>query len=288
MNLTDFEDWLYGKMSKTTVEETVRKIKFFEKQVDLNSREAIMEFLRQQRRNGAMAKRVNEYIKILNRWLEFSNQEKIEYLKERRSFSVKYYDEHQINSILPKIGTSTVEDRRNRAMVILALNTGLRRAEIADLRVDDVHENSILVRRGKGEKSRVVYMDPHTRSELMSYLSKRNNPNSPYLFTTKRGKVTEKYMGKIASEITKRTGVHFSWHKCRHTYAKTLLRSGVDLETIRIMLGHENLGTTQIYTVLGADEALERMAKTDVKFVKMEKGFETIKPRTFSDGLEGI
>ena len=79
-------------------------------------------------------------------------------------------------------------------------------------------------------------------------------------------------MGKSSSSVTEKTGVQFSWHKCRHTYAKTLLRAGVDLETIRIMLGHENLGTTQIYTVLGADEALERMRKKqDVKFVSGTK-----------------
>ncbi|AAT43352.1 hypothetical site-specific integrase/recombinase [Picrophilus oshimae DSM 9789] len=77
-------------------------------------------------------------------------------------------------------------------------------------------------------------------------------------------------------------------HKFRHTYAKNLLRSGVDIETIRIMLGHEDLGTTQIYTVLGADEALERMKRIDVKFVKMERWCKTIKPNTTPSGPRGI
>ncbi|WP_367119344.1 tyrosine-type recombinase/integrase [Thermoplasma sp.] len=88
--------------------------------------------------------------------------------------------------------------------------------------------------------------------------------------------------------MSEKTCVRFSWHKCRHTYAKTLLRSGVDLETIRIMLGHENLGTTQIYAAIGADEALERISRSNVKFVKASVGIKPIKPCTFLHGPEGI
>ena len=281
-----FEDFLYNKMAPSTVEETIRKIKFLDKKTDLSSRDDIMAFLRSERRNGSSPKRINEYIKILNRWLLFNDQDKLEYLKENRGFTIKFYDSDEITSILGRIGSQSAEDIRNRTMILLALNTGIRRSEISDLRLDDIHANSIIVRRGKGDKPRTVFLDPNTKRAIDLYLSRRNNPSSPYLFTTKTGKITAKYMGKIAVSISEKSGISFSWHKCRHTYAKNLLRSGVDLETIRIMLGHENLGTTQIYTVLGADEALERMAKTDVKFVKMEKGFETIKPRTFSDGLE--
>ncbi len=287
-DLEDFEDFLYSKMAISTVEETMRKIRFLSKRTDLEDRDKIMQMLRDARRNGATAKKINEYVKVLNRWLEFKHEDKIEYLKENRSFVVKYYDEDQIRTMLSKLSSSTPEDLRSRAMLILALNTGLRRSEIAALMVDDVHETSITVRRGKGEKARIVYLDPYTRSALIEYIKRRNNPRSPYLFTTREGHVTTKYMGKIAADITKRTGINFSWHKCRHTYAKTLLRSGLDLETIRIMLGHENLGTTQIYVTIGADEALERMAKTDVKFVKESKRFKPYEPNTSRYGLEGI
>lgn len=108
------------------------------------------------------------------------------------------------------------------------------------------------------------------------------------LATTKGSRVTPEYMGKIAEQITEKTGIRFSWHKCRHTYAKMLLRSGVDLETIRIMLGHENLGTTQIYATIGADEALERVFRSNVKFVKVSLGYKSIKPCTFLHGPKGI
>ena len=283
-----FEDFLFSKMALSTVEETIRKIRFLDKRTDLSSRDAILEFLRDERRSGAQPKTINEHIKILNRWLSFNKEDKLEYLHNNRGFTIKFYDEGEIRTMLSKLGNATVEDIRNRTMLLLALNTGLRRSEISDLKLEDVHTTSLIVRRGKGDKSRVVFLDANTRKVISDYLTRRNNQSSPYLFTTRSGKITSKYMGKVALSITEKTGIHFSWHKCRHTYAKNLLRSGVDLETIRIMLGHENLGTTQIYTVLGADEALERMRKLDVKFVKMDKWFETIKPRTFSNGLKGI
>ncbi len=282
-----FEDFLYSKMAMSTVQETMRKIRFLDKRTDLSSRDAIMDFLRQERRTGTQAKTINEHIKILNRWLTYQHEDKLEYLQHHRGFSIKFYDEGEIKTILSRLGNSTVEDMRNRTMVLLALNTGLRRSEISDLKLEDVHSSSVIVRRGKGDKNRIVFLDANTRKAINDYMTRRNNQSSPYLFTTRSGKITSKYMGKVALSITEKTGVHFSWHKCRHTYAKTLLRSGVDLETIRIMLGHENLGTTQIYTVLGADEAMERMKQLDVKFVKM-MGYETIKPRTFSNGLKGI
>ncbi len=266
-----FEDFLYTKMAVSTVEETTRKIRFLDRRTDLFSRDAIMDFLRQERKAGIQAKTINEHIKILNRWLEFRKEDKLEYIKVHKGLTVKFYDDEQIQALLRKIGTGTIEDERNRAMIILALNTGLRRSEIADLKIEDVHTSSLVVRRGKGDKTRTVYLDGNTREVLTKYLNRRNNQTSTYVFTTRQGKVTGKYMGKISSSITEKTGVQFSWHKCRHTYAKTLLRSGVDLETIRIMLGHENLGTTQIYTVLGADEALERMRKLDVKYVRGSK-----------------
>ena len=275
-----FEDFLFSKMALSTVEETIRKIRFLDKRTDLSSRDAILEFLRDERRSGAQPKTINEHIKILNRWLSFNKEDKLEYLHNNRGFTIKFYDEGEIRTMLSKLGNATVEDIRNRTMLLLALNTGLRRSEISDLKLEDVHTTSLIVRRGKGDKSRVVFLDANTRKVISDYLTRRNNQSSPYLFTTRSGKITSKYMGKVALSITEKTGIHFSWHKCRHTYAKRLLRSGVDLETIRIMLGHENLGTTQIYTVLGADEALERMKKLDVKFVKMN-GFETIKPNTF-------
>ncbi|WP_082180453.1 site-specific integrase [Acidiplasma sp. MBA-1] len=286
-DFTKFEDYLYSKMAVSTVKDTIRKMRFFDRKVDLSSRDAILEFLRNERRNGALAKTINEHIKYLNRWLDFLGQDKIIYLKEKRSFIVKYYDADQIKTILEKSNGSTVEDKRNHAMVLLALNTGLRRAEIAALKVEDIHEYTISVYHGKGEKDRTVFLDQNTRNVLLEYIRIRNNQNSPFVFTTKTSSVTPEYMGKIAMTITKKSNIPFSWHKCRHTYAHNLVKEDVDLETIRQMLGHENLGTTQIYAALDSGEAIERIMRKKPHFVR-DGGYKSHTSCPQSNGPKGI
>lgn len=66
----------------------------------------------------------------------------------------------------------------------------LRRAEISDLKVEDIHDYKLSVVRGKGDKTREVYLDPKTRDVLMEYSRVRNVPTSPYLCTARKGKIT--------------------------------------------------------------------------------------------------
>ncbi len=113
----------------------------------------------------------------------------------------------------------------------------------------------------------------------------RNHRESPFVFTTRKGGITKKYMGSLASDISSRTGVKFSWHRARHTYAKTCIRQHVDLETLRQMLGHERLDTTQIYLNVDQAEALEEMRMKKVKFFLR---FKSTEPCSIADGLAGI
>ena len=265
-DFTEFEDWLYAKFSMTTIKETVRKMKYLDRHMDLESREAIMGFLRLERRNGATKQKLNSYIKYLNRWLLFSKQDKLEYLPEAKakSFRKKAFDADQVKALKNSRGP-TIEDKRNHAMVLLALNTGLRRSEICNLKIEDVHRYYLTVQREKGEKNHDVYLDEETRTVILEYAAMRNNPSSPYLFTTRKGSITPEYMGNIAQDIKRKTGVReFSWHKCRHTYAKNMIRNDVDLETLRQMLGHGDLDSTAIYLHPQQLDAIERAKKIDL------------------------
>ena len=290
-NFIEFEDYLYSKFARTTIRETMRKMRFFDKNMDLGSRDAIMEFLRFQRRNGEPKQKINGYIKYLNRWLLFRNEDRIEYLPEAKSksFRKKAFDAEQVNLIIDRTKGPTVEDRRNHAMVLLALNTGLRRSEICNLKVEDIHRHHVTVWLGKGEKDRDVFIDEQTRTVILEYSEVRNNQKSPYLFTTRKGKITPEYMGNIALDIKIRTGIReFSWHKCRHTYAKNMVRNDIDLETLRQMLGHEDLDTTGIYSELDTGEALERMANKNVRFYKGVERFKSSKPCDIVNGPVGL
>ena len=264
--LKKFEDWMYSRYAVTTVLETIRKFNFVLRHTKSDNRENLMEFLRELRRNHSTNQLVNEYIKIINRYLEYTQQEKIEYLHEsKRSYRKKGYDSDQIHKILDRTNVDTVEWKRNRSMVYLALTTGLRRDEICNLKTSDLHGDYLTVL-GKGSKVRDVFLPTDTQKVLNGYLALKNIKESPYIFTTKKGKITNAYMSNIASDISKRTGIEFSWHKARHTYAKSMVRSGVDLESLRLMLGHERLDTTQIYALKDQQEALEEVRKVKPRF----------------------
>lgn len=279
-----FEEWAYERFARNTVIDSLRKLRYLSKSTDLDSRESIMEFLRTLRREGIPPKRINEHLKYINRWLSFKGEDKILYAKtERRSYKVRSYDADQVQKLL-SFPVKTIEDRRNHVMILLALNSGLRRSELCNLKVIDVHPTFISVINGKGGKDRDVYLDEYTREEISKYVEMRNNQESPYVFTTRKGKITEAYMGNIAMDIRKASGIDFSWHKCRHTYAKTLLRNNIDLETIRQMLGHANLSTTQVYSQLDSGEAMERIRE---KKPKLFKGSIRSNPKTIVHGLEG-
>ena len=287
--LEEFRDWMYEKFSRSTIEDTMRKMRFFAKKCDLGSRDSIKGFLSGERRNGSSKQKVNEYIKFLNRWLQFNGEDKFIYRRTtKRQLVVKRYDQEEVKALIRGTRGPAVEDARDHAMVILALNTGLRRSEIANLRTEHVHDHYLAVVSGKGEKNRDVYLDAETRRVLMDYLKMRNSQDSPYVFTTKLGRITTEYMGNIARRISERTGVKFSWHKCRHTYAKNLISSDVDLQTISQMLGHERLDTTAIYSVLDTEEALERVRTKRPKFYRDDEMFKSRKSYDNFDGLAGI
>ncbi len=280
------EDWFFEKHAKTTVYETMRKLRFFLRDgCDLRDRSAIMDYLRAKRRDGRDRTTINGYVKYLNRYLESRGWEKVNYLHEtKRSFRVKSYDPDEARRILEGTIGPTIEDMRNHAMVYLVFTTGLRRDELCNLTTGRIRSDRLTVI-GKGEKVRDVYLPPETAAVIAEYMRHRNHRESEFVFTTRKGGITNKYMGSLASDISRRTGVKFSWHRARHTYAKTCIRQHVDLETLRQMLGHERLDTTQIYLNVDQAEALEEMRMKKVKFFLR---FKSTEPCSIVDGLAGI
>ena len=286
--LREFEDWMYSKYAPSTVVETVRKFNFVLRHSNSYAREDLMQFLRELRRNHATNQLVNEYVKIVNRYLDYQDLEKIEYLHEsKRSYRKKGYDSEEIHKLLEKTDIDTIEWKRDRAMVYLALTTGLRRDEMCNLKVADIHGDYLTVL-GKGSKVRDVYFPVDAQKVVNSYLANKNVRDSPFVFTTKSGRVTNPYMGKIALDISRQTGVQFSWHRARHTYAKSMVRSGVDLSSLKLMLGHERLDTTEIYAHKDQQEALEEVRKVRPHFFDEVRGFKSLQPCTNCNGLAGI
>lgn len=143
---------------------------------------------------------------------------------------------------------------RDSALIDLLVSTGIRVAEAAAIKFEDVitHEHAVLIH-GKGRKQRIIYISsPVTWQRLMLQMkSQRAFSHTAYLFTNRQDKpLTSHSVEKIYKKYAKRARVNPSStpHYLRHTFATNLLANGADLRSVQEILGHSSVATTQIYT----------------------------------------
>lgn len=143
---------------------------------------------------------------------------------------------------------------RDGAIMELFYASGMRRAELAGVRLADVDLTDRTIRViGKGNKERVVLMNHAAAEAIAAYLRVRPRSADPALFLGRGGKrMTPSHVWRIFNDIYRVSGIqkHASPHTLRHSFATHLVENGVDLETVRELLGHENLATTGIYLQL--------------------------------------
>ena len=182
--------------------------------------------------------------------------------------------------------------KRENALVEILFSTWARVTEISEIKIEDIHTNHQIVH-GKGDKEREVYLNAKAVLAIQNYLSERSD-NNPYLFPRAKyaGNVVEMAKGKrrkfqcewyrdprlvhetdhadmgtiegIVKNIGKRAGVqNVHPHRFRRTGATMALRSGMSLIQVSKLLGHENIGTTQIYL----DVSDEELAQAHTKYV---------------------
>ena len=137
-----------------------------------------------------------------------------------------------------------------RCILIVLLTTGLRRSELCDICLSDLNlpESQLLVR-GKGTKERMVPLEAEAKAAITSYLRERNGSTSQQLFLNSLGRpLRAQVVNMLTRRLAARVGFEVTPHMLRHTFATHLARDGVDLETVRDLLGHASLATTAIYT----------------------------------------
>ncbi len=165
---------------------------------------------------------------------------------------------------------------RDYFVIHLALSTGLRVMEMSALKCSDLFLDekmcSVLVRKGKGGKRRLVYFTGPFRKHCKQFLKWKQQlgesiePETPLLVSTNTKKhMTERALQKIFKRNAKRARIdsHYSIHCCRHTYACFLLKaSNWNLRLVQKQLGHSKITTTQVYADVMApqmERALNRM-----------------------------
>jgi integrase/recombinase XerD len=175
----------------------------------------------------------------------------------------------EVNLFLSKIDITDIYGFRDRALFELIYSCGLRIQEASSLRCEDLFISEGLIRvRGKGGKVRLVPLGDEAKAWLSRYLSdirpalalgcKRGTSPSREVFLNNRGVgLSRKGIWKRFSEIRKLSGLDGKVHTFRHSFATHLLAGGADLRSVQELLGHADIGTTQIYTHLEQDQMRE-------------------------------
>ncbi len=153
---------------------------------------------------------------------------------------------------------------RDRALLLLLMDTGLRHQELTDLEVADLDlaTGQVIVRQGKGRKSRAVYVGKRTRRALQAYLRQRRKQGlgeeAPLWVQRSGERLSKSGIRQVVRRAAKRAGVpEPGMHAFRRAFAVNSLRNGMDLVTLQRLMGHADLSTLNRYLAL-VDEDLRR------------------------------
>ncbi len=166
----------------------------------------------------------------------------------------------EIEEILNCIDRSTPEGERNRCIVLILYSCGLRVSEAVNLKLSNLYFEDYFVRvTGKGNKERLVPIGDEAIEALTLYKNtvRVHFPNikgqEDFVFLNRRGKALSRvYIFLFIKDVVARAGIRkkISPHTFRHSFATHLVEGGADLRAVQLMLGHESITTTEIYTHL--------------------------------------
>lgn len=170
---------------------------------------------------------------------------------------------------LLSLASSGTYAERDYCILTLLLNCGLRRAELVGLNLSDVRSDHTLRVIGKGNKERILYLNEACQHALEAYLPKRpidgTKDKKALFYGHTKDRISLQGIHYIVKGYLKQIpgAEEYSTHKLRHTAATLMYQQGgVDVLVLKEMLGHKNLGTTEIYTHTSTEQ-LERAANAN-------------------------
>ena len=205
----------------------------------------------------------------------FNTKRCFPWCKEERAV-ITAFTPQQVKTMFQNCRGSDFKAIRDRTILTMLIDTGIRCLELCSIRPSDIHEDYIIIQ-GKNHKQRVVPITPILRKNMVkyeavkeSYFRYKNKDDTYFLSFHGRAltvSAVEVLMKKYGSGIE---GIRVSPHTCRHFFAQQQIKMGTDLYTISRLLGHENIQITQTYLNSLRDRDVIEMAKS--KSVLMSLG----------------
>ena len=224
----------------------------------------IKAYLKYKQEQGLSPVYINGILKYMRMFFRYLVEE--EYLDINPVAAVKFQKEEKviIQSFMPEevermikvYGTDTFLEARNRCIITMLFDTGIRNFELCNIRCENIRSNSILIH-GKGNKQRVVPISPFLRKCMNKYDMKRckyikERYQDEYYFLSQKGKqLTIETVERIVRNCGEAAGVNkeirCSPHTCRHTFAQLNIKNGLDVYSLSRLMGHENISITKRY-----------------------------------------
>jgi integrase/recombinase XerD len=228
-------------------------------------RDQILDYLMSERDRGLSVNSISRRLVAIKVFFAYLHQEQIldrnvtEVMESPRLWRIlpSVLTEREVERLLAAPVGTTRYALRDRAILECFYGTGMRVSELGELRSGDIHFDSGYIRcRGKGNKVRVVPFSGQARVAVERYLEEGRAAfvrecTDDHVFLTYRGRAFSRQgLWKMLKDYARLAGISksISPHTLRHSFASHLLKNGAPLRVIQEMLGHADIGTTQIYT----------------------------------------
>jgi len=229
-------------------------------------------------RNNTLKKRTqNYYLIALRAFLKYMRRQEVETLSPERIELAKVGDREldlishdDLERLMDAPEGVEIKDLRDKAILELLFSTGLRVSELCSLNADlDLSRDEFSVR-GKGDKVRVVFLSESAKRYVKEYLNKRADMDEALFIQFGRGtqhkdslRLSPRSVERLVKYYAIKAGISkkVTPHVIRHSFATDLLQNGADIRSVQALLGHANIGTTQVYTHV-TDAHLKEIHKT--------------------------
>ena len=276
MYLNDFKNFIESekKYSKHTVSAYVNDLEEFNKFLNTNSVKLneklnysfVRQWIVELSENGLSTRSINRKISSLKSYFNFLiaiDKLNVSPLKLHRNLKVEPkiiipFNEREMDKVFEIFNNNSGKLDRDFLIIEILYSTGIRRDELINLKFEDIYfEQGLIKVLGKRNKERLVPILPNLLSKIKNYSS--NNSINNYLFKSKNGKkispstiyrIVKKYFRQISSKNK------ISPHVLRHSFATHMINNGADINSVKEILGHSSLASTQIYTKIKVPKML--------------------------------
>ena len=236
----------------------------------------VKQFTQMMMKNGRKGTYINGCLKTIKSFIQYCYEEDMggfntkrggfKWVKEEKPV-IRAFRPRDVRMLLDSCRGNDFLDIRDKAILTLLFETGIRCYELCCIKNSDIHEDYIIIN-GKNHKQRVVPITPILKKALMRYDRVKESyfafrDREEYYFLSYRGNMlTNSGMEHMIKRRGRGIeGIRVSPHTCRHFFAQQQIKMGTDIYTISRLLGHESIAITQIYLDSLRDEDVIKIAK---------------------------